>query len=278
MAVITVSRTHGSGGTAFAGEVALRLGYETMGSSHLKDAGRVAKDRFCSLCMDEPDTPSFLERFEALMSNRNFYKTMLSACVYDFALTGNAVFIGMGAQVLLGGIPNTLHIRVVRNLGDRVKAVAAIKNISHDDAYKLIEKMDYGKSEFISHYFDKNVADPTLYHLTVNSTLIPIEYGVDCAERYVAEYTTPDQEIRARDIIAARLLEKRAELILFNLDMAHDYGKVIFEAGYKGILLVKGVIGGAHAKEKLFTALRSLPDVTDIEDHVKVGILSHIIY
>ena len=46
------------------------------------------------------------------------------------ALKNNAVFVGMGAGIILSGTNNLLNIRVVRLLSERVKAIAQVKNIS----------------------------------------------------------------------------------------------------------------------------------------------------
>ena len=278
MAVITVSRTYGSGGTLYAREVAKRLDYVCYGSKILEDKDQCARDHFYGLSAADPEGPSLFERFEELMSNRSFYRTILHACVYDLALRDNVVFAGMGAQVMLSGIPNALHLRVVRRLSDRVRAVSQVKNMSTDDALSLIEKMDHGKKEFMSHYFDTDAADPTLYHLTINSSRVPLEYAVDVAETYVTRHVTPDRTEEAKAVLRRRLLEKRAETMLFKLDMVHDYEKVTFEAREDGVLAVRGVVGGDHAKKKLFEALEGLRDVQKLEDHVKVGILSHILY
>jgi cytidylate kinase len=278
MAIVTVSRTHGSAGTIYARQTALRLGYSFYDSDALKDRDKFTKNHLCALCVQEPEAPSFLERFEELVSNRNFYKTMLFACVYDHALEDNVVFIGMGAQAILAGLPNAFHVRVVRRLSDRIRAMAQAKNISHDDALDLIRKMDHGKKEFMSHYFDKDADDATLYHLTINSSLIPLEYAVEAAGRYIEGDVTPDKTAEAAKSLSLRLLEKRAEMVLFALDMVHDYGKVVFTAGGDGILTVRGVVGGEERKKQLLKALEGLEGVRAIEDHVKVGILSHIIY
>jgi len=278
MAIVTVSRTHGSGGTQYAREVAKRLGYVCYGSEMLKNTNQCARDHFYGLSAAEPEAPSLFDRFEELMSNRNFYKTILHACVYDLALGDNVVFTGMGTQVMLSDIPNAFHVRVVRLLSDRVRAISRVRNVSADDALSLVEKMDHGKREFMSHYFDTDPADPTLYNLTINCSRVPLEYAVDAAEAYATRYIAPGSAEEAKAVLNRRLLEKRAETMLFKLDMVHDYGKVTFEAREEGVLAVRGVVGGDHAKKKLFEALEGLRNVQKIEDHVKVGILSHILY
>jgi cytidylate kinase len=278
MAIITVSRTHGSAGTMFAGQVAERLGYSVHGSELLRKTHDLARSHYCDVCAEEPEHPSFLERFEELMSNRNFHKTMLLTCVYDLAMKGDAVFVGMGAQVILEGLPDALHLFVVRRRSDRVRAIAQVKHISYDEADHLIRKMDEGKKEFISHYFDRNAEEPTLYHLTINSSTVPLGYAVDMVEAYVTRCITPEQVKESGRILAGRFLEKKAELSLFALDMVHDFGKITFEAKGEGVLAVKGVVGGEQGKEKLLATLKGLDGVAEIEDHLKIGVLSHIIY
>jgi cytidylate kinase len=278
MAIVTVSRTHGSAGTIFARQAAERLGYGFYDSDVLKDRDRFTRDHLCTLCLEESGAPSFLERFEELTSNRNFHKTMLFACVYDLALKDNAVLTGMGAQVILADLPNALHVRVVRRLSDRIRAIAHVRNVSYDDALKLIEKMDHGKKEFMFHYFDRDGDDSLLYHLTINSSLVPLDFAVDSVGRYVAGYIAPAKAAETAKALSLKLLEKRAEITLFALDMVHDYGKVVFEARDDGVLAVRGVVGGEAKKQQLLKALEGLDGVRAIEDHVKVGVLSHIIY
>jgi hypothetical protein len=95
---------------------------------------------------------------------------------------------------------------------------------------------------------------------------------------YAGKYFTESADLAARKALKNKLLEKRAEILLFRLGMVHDYGKVIFAVEEEGVLIMKGVIGGEHEKKQLLETLGSLKEVKRIEDHAKVGVLSHIIY
>lgn len=278
MALITVSRTHASGGAAFAKKISEKFGYACYGSSSMKLSSLDARDHLNSLCVDGSEERPFFERFEELTNNRNFFKTALMARVYDLALKGDAVFIGMGVQIILSAVPSAIHIRIVRNLPERVKAIAQLKKQSYDDALDLLEKMDRGKREFISHYFDEDVNDPTLYHITFNAGFLPLECAVRMTDIYRAEYITAEKDRETQKILFRKLLEKKAELLLFRLDMGHDYGKINFEALDNNVLAVRGIIGGSDARKKLFDALGGLREVQRIEDHLKVGILSRMLY
>lgn len=278
MGIIAVSRTHGSGGTNFAAALAERLGYKFVNRKLINDNSQLGKDHVCVFDLDDDDSPSFLERVQELKSNRNFFKVSLMANIYDYALKNNVVFVGMGAAVILSEINNFLNIRVVRLLAERVKAIAQVKNISYEDAFDLVEKMDEGKNDFISHYFDMDADDPTLYHLTVNSSYIGLDDALDMVSGHVKKHLTAVHTAETEQFLKNRLLEKRAEILLCRLGMAGSYSKISFEAADNGVLTVKGVIGGEHEKKTLFESLNKNKEIHKIEDHLKVGILSGMIY
>jgi len=278
MGIITVSRTHGSGGTNFAATLAERLGYQFVNRTLINDNSQLSKDHVCIFDLDDDDSPSFLERVQELKSNRNFFKVSLIANIYGYALKNNVVFVGMGAGIILSEIDNFLNIRVIRLLAERVKAIAQVKNIPYDDALDLVEKMDEGKKDFISHYFDVDADDPTLYHLTMNSSHIGIDDALDMVSVYVKKHLTPLHTAETEQFLRNRLLEKRAEILLCRLGMAESYGKIHFEATNDGVLTVKGVIGGENEKKVLLESLSKSKEINKIEDHLKVGILSGMIY
>jgi cytidylate kinase len=278
MGIITVSRTHGSGGTNFAEALAKRLDYKFVNRTFLNNDCKVNQDHVCVFGLEDDDSPSFLERIQELKSNRNFFKVSLMANIYDYALENNVVFVGMGAGIVLSETNNLLNIRVVRLLSERVKAIAQVKNISYEDAFDLVEKMDEGKKDFISHYFDVDLNDPTLYHLITNSSYIGLDDGLDMVSEYVKTHLTPAHTAETEQFLKNRLLEKRAEILLFRLEMVGSYGKINFEAANNGVLTVKGVIGGEHEKKTLFESLIKNEEINKIEDHLKVGILSGMIY
>jgi cytidylate kinase len=276
MGTITVSRSHGSGGATFAEALAKKLGYRCVSRGDMEKWCREGGSITCAL--PEEESPSFLEMVGDLLSNRNFYKAALMACIYESALTNGVVFVGMGAHLVLSGVPDVIPVRVVRSLPERVKAIARLKTLSYEYALDLIEERDGKRNDFIEHYFDADLNDATQYHLTINSTFVSLDHAVELVAGYARVFFSAEKTEEKIDVLKKRLLEKRAEMLLFGLGLVHDYAKTSFEAQSGGLLLVKGVIGGEHEKKKLFDALQKLEGVKKVEDHLKVGILSHIIY
>jgi|WetSurMetagenome_2_1015567.scaffolds.fasta_scaffold00192_24 CMP/dCMP kinase len=278
MGIITVSRAYGAGGNFFARELARQLGYEHLDKDLIHKICVERHDNVCAFGMEDEKTASFLDKIADLMENRNFYKLSLMANIYDYALKNNVVFIGMGANVILAGTADVLNIQIVMPLSERIKAVASHLSISINNALEIVRKREDEKKEFLKYFFDRDINDSTMYHLVINSARISIEDSLEMVTAYCRKRFSPSLSSETTLFLKNRLLEKRAELLLHRLGIAHDYAKVLFEAKDEGTLLIKGVIGGEHEKKELFEALKKIPEITKTEDHVKVGTLSHLIY
>jgi CMP/dCMP kinase len=278
MKIITVSRSYGSAGTSFAKKLAEVMGYRYVGEELVKkiDESKDVSD-VLALNLEAETAPDFFKKMKELVSNRNFFKVALEAYVYELALQEDLVFAGGGVHLMLENYPCLFSVQIVRGLSDRVRAVAADEKIKCDIALEKVKKIDKHKVNFIKHYYDKELFDPTMFHLTINSSRMTLDDALDM----IAEYS--EKAFRRTDLNASelflkkRLIEKRSQLILFALNLTQQ-GKVNFETKDDGKLLVKGVIGGKNDKERLLGMLSKVPGVTGIEDNLTVGILSRNLY
>jgi cytidylate kinase len=279
MMVITVSRSYGSAGSLFARRIADALGFVYVDEEFVNKIGRdpeVSGALLMSL-EDEP-SPSLLQRSKDLLSRKSFFKLALSACIYDFALKHDIVFVGGGAHFVLEHYPGLLSIQVVRNMSDRIRDISADKNISYEEALDLIEQKDRAKNKFIGYYFDSDLFDPLKFHITFNASLVSLDealtFSVSLARRHFSEVNREEAQI----FLQRKLLEKKAEILLAGRDSAGDFGKVAFEATSVDTLIVKGVIGSEEKKRRLLKALWNLRELKGVEDQLKVGVLSRLIY
>jgi hypothetical protein len=87
---------------------------------------------------------------------------------------------------------------------------------------------------------------------------------------YAKNHLTPTHPAETEEFFRNRLLEKRAEILLFRLGMANSYGKISFEAVDDGILIVKGAAAGAEEKKRLFASLNKNKEIKTIEDCLNV--------
>ncbi len=275
MGIITVSRLHGSGGTYFARELAKRLDYSFINRTSINTECRESDKHVCVFGIAGDATPGLYEKMQELMVNPDYHKVSLVACILDRARENNAVFTGMGCGIVLAGMENTINIRIVRRLEDRVGEIARVKDIGYDDAFDLVERMDEGKREFVMRYFGADVGDPSIYHAVINSSHIPLEDAIDIIAGYASKYLTASHTADAETALKERLLEKRAELLLFHIGMAHCYGKLDFKAE-KGGLSVAGTVRNEAEKDRLLKTLRQNTEINRIYDEIESGVLERM--
>ncbi len=277
MAIITISRPYGSGGTLFAQELAKRINYSYIDKNYCAIVGDEVKHCLEYFGQEEEKAPLLVDRISELMNMRSFYKVNLFATIYSLALKNNVIFVGRGANIILQGIPNVLTLQIVGNLEDRVKAIAELKGISYEEALNLIEKMDNEKKKFIQYYFDKNIFDPTLYHFVINLSFVPINNAVEMVTDYVNKFFSEEDFKKSEKILKNKLIEKKAEAILFGLNLTQNT-KANFTMKDDGTLIVKGMVTSEKEKKKLLKTLENIEGIKKIEDNLKIGILSRLIY
>lgn len=276
MSVITISRTHGSGGTTFARELARELGYSYIDRTVINDECLENDRHTCCFGIDEVTAPGFHLTKQELMADTNFYRVSFIANMLEHALRDNAVMAGMGAGILLAGIGNTINIRVVRLMEERVRAIARAKNIPYDDAFDLVERMDEGKRGFVARYFDADPGDPSYYHAVVNSSYVSLEEAVGILATYARRHFAPVPAKEAEEVLTGRLLERRAEILLFYLGMGHCFGKISFQARPEGALSVSGTARNEAEKDRLLQALTRNTRIREITDSLETGVFEPV--
>jgi cytidylate kinase len=88
---------------------------------------------------------------------------------------GNVILIGRGATVITSKLDYVFHVRLVGSLQRRVEHMQEISQLSPKAALELIEQQDRGRKRYLKKYFGKDIDDPLLYHLVVNTDLMSYE-------------------------------------------------------------------------------------------------------
>ncbi|MCX6897528.1 MAG: cytidylate kinase-like family protein [Verrucomicrobia bacterium] len=95
-----------------------------------------------------------------------------SETVLHLAQMGNAVLVGRGANVIIGFVPNAVHVRLIGSVEKRVRTCQEYYNFSPEQAAEYVKQTDQGRIHYLRHHFDKNIDDPSLYHLVINTDVI----------------------------------------------------------------------------------------------------------
>lgn len=99
--------------------------------------------------------------------NRDAYVHHLGKVLRLVALHGNVVLVGRGAQLFLPRRQG-LAIRLVAPVDERVRRVSERDGIGVEEARRRVEDVDRRRSDFLRHYFDRDIDDPLLYDLVLN--------------------------------------------------------------------------------------------------------------
>jgi cytidylate kinase len=108
-------------------------------------------------------------------SDKDHYR-LLCRQIVALASGGNVIIVGRGAAILTQEMSHCYHFRLVAPLEFRARTIARRLGIPLDEASDLVEKKEKRRDAFIRDFLNRDVADPTLYHLILNN-------GKNSAER-----------------------------------------------------------------------------------------------
>ncbi len=98
-----------------------------------------------------------------------------SQTILHLAQMGNAIIVGRGANVITRKRPNGFHVRLVGSWEKRIEYMRDRFNLSRKEAVAMIKKRDLGRKNYLKKYFDKDIDDPLLYDLLINTDNVAYE-------------------------------------------------------------------------------------------------------
>jgi cytidylate kinase len=98
-----------------------------------------------------------------------------SDTILHLAEMGNVIIIGRGANVITAKSEGVFHVRLVGSLERRVKHMQELTDLGPKAARDFLQQEDRGRRRYLKKYFDKDIDDPLLYHLIINTDLISYE-------------------------------------------------------------------------------------------------------
>lgn len=180
MAVITISREAGSGGTYIAEKVAERLGY------HFADRSMAVA------VMEEYGYSHFEQEFDSTSSFRlDLVRSgqerpelrpiidLLPQVSLALAHHGDVVILGRGSFAVLGGFADVLNVRVQAPFGARVKWFMEHENIPKGEAEALVRQRDQARSAFVTSWYGARVDETSLFDLVIDTGKVPLDSAVD---------------------------------------------------------------------------------------------------
>jgi cytidylate kinase len=229
------------GGIAFA--VAGRLGYQCIGSEMLAEAAHqhgLTAERLTRLGEAKP---SLLDRLDA---ETQMYVAVMQSAVYEAALEDDVVLLGRGGQWLLRGIAHVLRVRVVAPFEVRVGRLAERLTTetgrspalaaAHDAAADLVRRDDRDKVGRMRYLYDRDIDDPELYDLFVNTERLSVESSAEILALAVQRLAPgPIGDGRARLVDRALAARVRVALLSDERTRGYRHPNIDAEAGVVSI-------------------------------------------
>lgn len=199
MYVVTVSATYGAGGSVVGPAVADRLGVAFVDRAipatvatgigvSLEEAlahddraahglGRLLASaaRLPNVTLGGVD-PTLPE--QAMIPEEEFVARTENV-IRQIARGRGGVILGRAAALVLADHPRALHIRLDGPRERRIAQAARLLGIDEEAARRLQAENDRARAAYVKHFYRVDPADPTLYHLVLNTTELPLDRCVD---------------------------------------------------------------------------------------------------
>jgi cytidylate kinase len=101
---------------------------------------------------------------------------------------GGYVLVGRGAQFVLRRHPKAVHVMLAGEYEDRVQFLMKTYHLTRPEAEESIKEKERQRASVASKIFETDVNDPRLYHVVLNTSLVPFEWAVETVADLVSKF------------------------------------------------------------------------------------------
>lgn len=196
--LVALSASYGAGGRWIGTAVASRLGVPFVDRAIARAvAARLEVPIDEALQHEEPPGVSVLERLlssfvgvdtgapvplPAEMITAEDFHIASQHALLEQAAAGEGVILGRGAAAALRHDSRVLRVRLSGPVEGRLRRALAVNDMDQATALRTLRRLDRTHAEYFRQFHDVDIDDPSLYHLTIDSTSMPLEACVDLIE------------------------------------------------------------------------------------------------
>ena len=201
--VITVSATYGAGGSVIAPRLAQELGWPFIDRLISADAVAQSLKSQEGLAHGEQDsTPTgrFLSYFARAatvgavigpdpdLEDDSDIRTRTEKALKGILAGDGGVILGRAGSIVLAARPLTYHVRLDGPVDRRVAWAAPHEGLDLEAARRRQSETDRARTSFVKRLYRADPANPLLYHLILDPTVIGVDAAVDVIERAAAAF------------------------------------------------------------------------------------------
>jgi cytidylate kinase len=200
MAIVTVSRMYGSGGSEVAERVARALGWSLLDNAMVDAIAQRSGLTRAEVTAQDERVPSMVERLAAALSlgspeimppvpagpietTEERIVAVTRRVIEEAVQTGSTVFVGRGAQCLLAERADALHIFCFAPRSALRRYVMDKFNVDAAEADRMVSDQNKQREQYVKRHWNRNWLAVENYHLCVNTAWL----GLDGAAEQVVE-------------------------------------------------------------------------------------------
>jgi cytidylate kinase len=195
-ALVTISASYGSGGSVVGPGVAERLGVPFVDRAiPVAVAERLAAPLGQALAAENPSLGlgRLLASFAQLATlagagprvgartepRAGDFNAQTEQLLWELAETTGGVVLGRGGAIVLAEVSHALHVRLDGPTEARLQAAIERHGVERAQAERAMTQTDRARLAYVRHFYRRDARDPSLYHLVIDGTAVPLETCVD---------------------------------------------------------------------------------------------------
>jgi cytidylate kinase len=92
-----------------------------------------------------------------------------SETIWNLAEKGNVILVGRGANVVTGKLATAFHVRLVGTVEKRIARLMEVYDFDYANAHEFLKVQDASKKRYLKDHFNRDIDDPLLYHMIINT-------------------------------------------------------------------------------------------------------------
>ncbi len=125
-----------------------------------------------------PRLQDILEEILGLHPPKEVLVHKMSETILQLARLGYVILVGRGANIITRKLPNGVHVRLVGSFEKRVAHMEEYLRLNEREARDYVIKEEHERRDYIKRFFQKDITDPSLYDMVINTDTVPLENAV----------------------------------------------------------------------------------------------------
>jgi cytidylate kinase len=195
MTIVTVSAAYGALGSDVAPELAKRLGVPFLDRAIPSEVARRLAVPLDDASARDESIGGLLSRMAMRLApmgqafgatatiqdtvDEEAFRRTTEAIIREHAANGEVVVLGRAGALVLRDDPRAFHVRLDGPRDRRLEQAMRVSGSDRAETERALDETDRARETYVRHFYRADARDPSLYHLTIDSTALPLAAVVD---------------------------------------------------------------------------------------------------